>query len=339
MISRVNFKKTAVSIFALAVFLAVFNFSLNFSLADGGKTAVEIPPGAGLREVSLILYQNNVIRSPFFFEVYNFFRGTRKQLKPGFYELTPNLSYKELTDILVKGPEEISVVIAPGMTLKEIDNLLSQKKIIPAGALENFDIGIFKNNYPFLSQAVSLEGFLLPDTYQFLPRSSPQKVAEKILDNFQEKIYANFRSQTIFSADDFFRRIITASLLEKEVVSSEEQRVAADIINRRLAANMPLQIDASVLYAQCQGRFLNCPSLGQPDLSVNSPFNTYKNKGLPPTPIGNPGPQAIFAAFHPLKNHYWYYLSDLKTKKTIFSKTLGEHLAMINKLAIRRVLP
>lgn len=337
-VSGFGHKKIVAPIFILVVFLSVFNFT---RADDGNKITVEILPGAGLKEISQNLYQKDVIRSPFLFKVYNFFRGTRKELKPGFYELDKNMPFGKLVDALVGGPEEISVVIAPGMTLKEIDSALGRKKIISEDALTDFGVSRLKNNYPFLAQANSLEGFLLPDTYQFVQHSGAQTVAEKILDNFQNKVYIPYLQEKnrLDNNDGFFSKIIIASLLEKEVISEEEQKMAADIINRRLAVNMPLQIDASALYAECQGKFLGCSLLDRPDLSINSPFNTYKYRGLPPAPVANPGVQAIFAALHPIKNNYWYYLSDRETKKTIFSKTLREHSAMINKLALRRAAP
>jgi len=116
-----------------------------------------------------------------------------------------------------------------------------------------------------------------------------------------------------------------ASLLEKEVREETDKRMVADILWRRLDTNFPLQIDATICYAEFES-FKKC-SLTRELFELDSPYNTYLYKGLPPTPINNPGIESIKAALNPLANDYWYYLTDRKTSKTIFSQTYEEHVA------------
>ena len=126
---------------------------------------------------------------------------------------------------------------------------------------------------------------------------------------------------------DFYQILTAASLLEKEAPSFKDRRLISGILYKRLKAGIGLQVDATLTYAKCGGAFLTCddPKVYRGDTSYSSSYNTYLYKGLPPGPISNPGLEAIRAALEPLESGYWYYLSDPKTKKTIFSRTLEEH--------------
>ena len=120
-----------------------------------------------------------------------------------------------------------------------------------------------------------------------------------------------------------------ASILEKEVQTEIDKRMVADILWRRLKEGIPLQVDASICYAQNQS-FDDCQLIAKA-FKIDSPYNTYLYKGLPPAPICNPGLESIKAALNPLPNQSWYYLTDRKTGKTIYSKTYEEHLKMRQK--------
>ena len=127
----------------------------------------------------------------------------------------------------------------------------------------------------------------------------------------------------------FYEILTMASLLEKEVREETDKRMVADILWRRLDTNFPLQIDATICYAEFQS-FKKC-SLTRELFKLDSPYNTYLYKGLPPAPINNPGIESMQAALSPLANDYWYYMTDRKTGETIFSKTFEEHLASREK--------
>ena len=232
-----------------------------------------------------------------------------------------DLSLSGIARLLASGPKETSVAVIPGMTLKEIDDKLSGNSVIKPGELINFNIGLVKNDYAWLAGARSLEGFLLPDTYNFTRNSDIKSAVEKFLDNFDKK------AMPLFAGDlkNLSAKLIIASILEKEIPDYGEQRTGAGIIEKRLAAGMALQVDATVIYAKCRGRFISCPQLTALDYKIDSPYNTYFHAGLPPAPISNPGPKTIESALGAVKSDYWYYLSDPKTQKTIFGKTLDEH--------------
>jgi len=202
--------------------------------------------------------------------------------------------------------------------------------IIGKNSLMEFRIDNLKNRYRFLEKAQSLEGFLLPDTYNFFSDSETETVIDKFLDNFEQKIIAlaphpSLKGGGLTTTDDLLRLLNIASLLEKEIPFDDERQIAAGILEKRLESGMALQIDATIVYAKCSGRFFNCPSLKENDYKIDSPYNTYLHAGLPPAPISNPSAEAIKAAANPIASSYWYYLSNPKTKKTIFAKTLDEH--------------
>ena len=179
-----------------------------------------------------------------------------------------------------------------------------------------------KNKFFYLSGEETLEGYFLPDTYYFHQGSDVGLVAEKVISNFNDKVLPFFKEYA-----NFKNSLKIASLLEKEISDKDEQRIVAGILEKRLKAGMPLQIDATIVYIKCDGRFLNCGQLKKSDYKIDSPFNTYIYNGLVPAPISNPSLSTIEAAINRKDSPYWYYLSDAKTGRTIFSKTFDEHNA------------
>lgn len=281
-----------------------------------------VEKGTGTEEIADTLYASDIIRSKYAFKAYSYLSGKGAFFKPGIYEVSSTESIPEIATMLALGPKSISAIITPGMTLKEIDDHLSSLKIISKNSLAEFDVNELKEKFLFLENAPSLEGFLFPDTYMFFAGTEAKNVAEKILNNFQAKIASLLQDSRNYENIDW---LIIASMLEKEVIGENDLNITSGIIQNRLAKKMPLQIDATVIYAKCQGKFLNCPKLSSQDLKIDSPYNTYKYQGLPPAPISNPGASAIKAAMDPKTTNYLFYLSDPKTKETIFAKTLEEH--------------
>lgn len=219
----------------------------------------------------------------------------------------------------------VEVTIPEGYTARQIDEKLFTEGIIKKrGEVADFDISRFRNSYRFLKDAQGVEGFLFPDTYDFYLGSSPEVVVEKFLKNFKDKTEILFTDKT-----NVYRIVILASIIEKEVPDLEyDRQIVSGIILKREKAGIPLQVDASLCYAKNQ---LGCGGVKSEDKKIDSPYNTYLNKGLTPGPIGNPGLLAIKAAFSPKESEYWYYISDPKTGKTIFAKSLEDHNGNIFK--------
>lgn len=278
---------------------------------------IEIARGTGFEDIAVLLKNENFIRSELIFKIYALMSGRARRLNPGRYTVDRPLSVPEIIEMIADGPSDVLVTIVPGMTVKEIDDKLSALGVIKDGEFDS-----------------EPEGFFPPDTYYFSPAMSREDAVKKFSENFEKKALPFFKNR-----DNFLKILTVASLLEKEIPVYEEQRIAAGILEKRLAAGMPLQIDATIVYVKCRGRFLNCPPLTKTDYEIDSPYNTYLYAGLPPAPISNPSIQSIRAAINPVKSEYWYYLSDPKTKKTIFSKILDEHNENRAKFLLRNNNP
>jgi UPF0755 protein len=195
-----------------------------------------------------------------------------------------------------------TVTILEGSTVSDINNILVDNEILSGDLLDR-----------------SLEGYLFPDTYEFFLGSSLSVVEDKFRQNFDKRI-ANLISWDV--SDEELAEIVTiASLIEKEVPGSEDRRIVAGIIRKRIASGVPLQIDASICYVKSAP----CLPITEEDKNIDSLYNTYRYQGIPPGPIANPGSDAIRASINPKDSAYWYYLSDPATGDTIFAKTLDEH--------------
>jgi len=307
----------------VSVSIALFLFLLGSVSGKSVLRAVEINPGGGFKHIAYELHKQGLIRSPYAFMIYGIFSGSAHQLKPGNYLLNAGSSTPEILQVIVSGPViDTEVTVIEGATLKDIDFLLAKAGVLPEGAISSFLFKDISSKYKFMQGVESLEGFLFPDTYHFFLNSETTEVIKKFLDNFENKTKGLFKDQSSLR-----ERIIVASLLEKEAPVFKDRQIISGIFYKRLSLGMPLQVDSTITYAKCSGAFLTCddPKVYRRDLDFNSKYNTYLYKQLPPGPIGNPGLEAIKAALDPVKSNYLYYLSDPKTKKTIFSETLEEH--------------
>ncbi len=213
---------------------------------------------------------------------------------------------------------EATVTIPEGSNIFDIDRILSAALVIRPGELINF------------TSTQNLEGRLFPDTYQFYTNDNVADVVNVMTDNFNTKAEPLLAAGSSSVAQQK-ETLIIASIIQEEVPDQADQELVAGIILKRLADGMPLDIDATVCYAKLLAASTSTPppkpgpcQLSALDFQIDSPYNTYLNKGLPPASIGNPGTSAITAALHPQSSPYFYYLSDPATGKTIFAKTLDE---------------
>ncbi len=235
-------------------------------------------------------------------------------------------------------PEEINLTILEGWNNKNIAEYLEKQGVVTSAeflkSVRDFDI----SNYAFLpAQAKgNLQGFLYPDTYRFFkvisdrskttPKEASETIIKKMLTNFEIKFPIGAEALAKKQNLSLYEVIILASILEKEANNFEgEKATITGIFLNRLKIGMALQSDATVNYAT--GKSQASPSLQ--DLEINSPYNTYKHKGLPPAPICNPSIASIKAILEPIKTDYIYYLHNQKTGEPVYAKTFEEHI--INK--------
>ncbi len=299
---------------ALLLFLLVnfFIFLQPADKSDSDKIIFNLKKGDSFETVVRGLEEQGLIKSRYWFKIYSLVTGSAHLFKPGLYELNASMSGLEIARIIVSGPSDIKLTVKEGATLADIDRQLADVKVIELGDLLKFN----------QEQEQSLEGFLFPDTYHFAQYSLVEDVVRRFTANFQDKVGNYIKA-------DNYSDLIIASLIEKEAIYPQDRLLVSGILQKRLAIKMPLQIDASVVYAKCNGAFLTCGretrDLGSKDLKIESLYNTYLHLGLPPTPISNPGKEAIIAATNPQKSKYLFYISNPKTGRIVFAQTLDEH--------------
>ncbi len=286
---------------------------------------IVIEKGEGVQEIAEKLEDEGLVRNSKFFEIFAFLKNVRSKFWPGEYYLSPNMSLKELIQILTSQhlSEERTITIIEGWTTQEIADYLARENIV---SRDDFFTGLREfndENYEFLHdnpEGAGLEGYLFPDTYRVYKETTARVIIEKMLKNFGQKLDASLRAKIKNQNRTIFETLTMASLVEKEAASDLERRVIADIFWRRLANDIPLQSCASVNYILGTSKH----QLSYEETRTVSAYNTYLNRGLPPGPINNPGLNAIQAAIEPVSTDYWYFLAGPQGE-TIFSRTIDEH--------------
>ena len=303
--------------------VAYFFYGLQPSAIGDAPKDFQIMKGEGFRTIGADLSQQSLIKSITVFKLYSLLTGNAQKFQPGSYTLSGAMSVPQIVGTLTEQKRnDVLVVIPEGSTMKDIDAMLASANVLLPHELDSFDLTTISADYPYLTGQTSLEGFLFPDSYYFETGSSVDTVVRRMLDNFSKKAWP-----LLSENDDWYHALTLASFLEREVIGFDDRQIVAGILLKRLSLGMPLQVDATVSYAKCNGLIRGCENLivTRSDLSISSPYNTYGHAGWTPTPIANPGEIAIKAALSPIKTNYLYYLSSSKTKETHFSRTLEEH--------------
>ena len=323
-------RKTIIFIGYLVIFFSILFLYLDYQAGkpisnDETKIFFTIEKGDGLKEISQMLEKEGFIKDKNIFILYVFLRNLRKNFLPGKYELKKNLSLKEVINILTSSGEK-EITIIEGWNNNQIASYLENYFTFKKGDFlkKTKEISLFKDKFEFLKdeKIKNLEGFLFPDTYRFSSDAEPTKIISKMLVNFDKKLNENLREEIKKRGKTIYEIIILASILEKEADNYKDKELISDIFWRRLAAGIALQADSTINYITGK----NVRQVSADDIKIDSPYNTYKYRGLPPGPICNPGLDSIKAAIYPKKNSYWYFLNS-KDGTTIYSKNFEEHKA------------
>lgn len=314
-------------------------YTLLVPVAFPKTVRIDIAPGSGSRAIADQLKSKDIIRSKWLFLAYAALTGKSSSLKPGAYEFGERIAIPSLVAMLVRGepyPNERFITIPEGWDLRDIGNYLEVNGVaarrdlyaVTGDPARRYDAGhrFPPREFPDIPAVIAakppsaiLEGWLYPDTYRVFRNASAADIVAKMLENFDRKLTSDLRAEIARRGKSVTDIITLASLIEKEVAGPEDRRVVAGILWGRLAADMALQVDATVNYITGKRE---TPSAN--DLAIDSPYNTYRYRGLPPTAISNPGINAIRAAVFPQASDYAYYLST-PDGRTIFSRTFEEH--------------
>ena len=205
--------------------------------------------------------------------------------------------------------KEVTITIPEGINIRQIGEIFEKN-------------GMFSKS-EFVGAAEGEEGYLFPDTYRFYKYATPQDAILKMKENFRHKATEEilFNGKVFPDAERVKNDIIIiASILEEEVKSTEDRKIVAGILWKRLAKGMGLNVDSALTYVLGK----TSAELTESDLKFDSPYNTYRYRGLPPTPISNPGIDAMMAAINPTATKYFYYLTGMDGK-TYYAETLEGH--------------
>lgn len=300
-----------------------------------GDGSVSTSSKADLKQITKYLKDEGLINYPFLFRLYAWFSNADEKIVAGTYELNTEMDYRALVVNMSRSSatrQTIDVTIPEGYTVDQIFQLLEAKGIASVSGLEDMAA-----NWPYkwsflqelpLGDHHRLEGYLFPDTYTFYLGEDPKYVINKMLLRFDEQMSAYYDQFTEDSPYTLHEMIILASLIEKETDGDDYKTIASVLYNRLNNPNAEtagfLNVDAALVYIN-GGRV---PT--NEDKELDSPYNTYKYKGLPPTPIANPGMASLYAALEPDSTNYYFYALNPATGKHEFSRTYQEHL---NRLA------
>lgn len=332
----------AISLLAFFFFLSFLYWSkkeiyIPKNPRSGQEIIFLIKKGQSAKEISDNLKKEGLIKYSFLFRIYVMARGISDKLQAGTYSLSPKMTIPEIAEKFATGDIiKKQILILEGWSLKDIGFNLESQKIVkaedffevvgyPQKEYSGANLAWLIKDFDFLKDKpknLNLEGYLFPDTYEVFPEEDVKDIVKKILANFDKKLEPNLRQEIRSQKKSVFEIITMASLLEKEVKTFEDKKIVAGILWKRLEINMPLQVDATISYITGK----NTRKISIRDTKIDSPYNTYKYKGLPQGPISNPGMESILAAIYPQKSQYLYYLST-KEGQTIFSKTFEEHKA------------
>ncbi len=260
------------------------------------------------------LKDTGIIKFKGVFRIFSAMAGGEEKIRPGTYTLTTDMDYRAILNNLGSrstSRNTVEVTITEGITVRQIFQLLEEKGVSTVSELEDMAAN---HNYNFsflqeipLGSATRLEGYLFPDTYEFYTGDDPKLVINKMLVNFDAKVTDDLRQEILNKGYTIQDMIIIASMIEKEATADDRTTVSSVIFNR---VNNPhagtqgyLQVDATIQYVLPEGQTVTRADYE----TVDSPYNTYLNKGLPPGPIANPGLGSIMAAINPERTSYFYY--------------------------------
>lgn len=289
----------------------------------------EIVRGQSLRTIAQQMERAGLIRDARLLELYARYRGLQGQLQAGRYILSRNQAPVEMLQRIVSGEaefDELVITIPEGFSAEDIALRLDELQLFEAVRFR--DAVIMQDGYRdfaflgYLEDGMILEGYLFPDTYRVFPDSTPEEVIRRMLENFSRRVYQPLRDEIAETGKNLHEVLTLASIVQKEAAGTPEMPDVAGVFANRLRIGMRLESDATVNYVLGTNR-------RQPlfrDVAVQHPYNTYRNAGLPPGPIGNPGLAAIRAAIHPAEHDFLFFLHK-HTYEIVLTHNFRDHLA------------
>ena len=296
-----------------------------------GGIVVDVPAHEGVRGIASRLAQLDVIRSESAFLALAVVRGSLRHLKAGEYEIPLDASTVDVLALIESGRVRQHTVLHPeGATVAELARVLETERLAPAA-----DVIRVASDEKFLRshgiEALSVEGYLFPDTYQFVRGLTTEEMLGRMVQRLRAKLTPELLARAKTRGLRTHELLTLASIIEREAVVKDEQRLISAVFWNRLHIDMPLQADPTVQYAVGKQR----GTLTRADLATDHPFNTYRHTGLPPGPIASSGLGAIEAALEPAPVGYLYFVAR-DDRRHQFSSTVDEHNAAVTRYRLSR---
>ena len=291
---------------------------LTKQVSPPAETIVEVVPGMGTRAIAALLAEHGIIRSRYAFDLWHVVRGGT--LKAGEYQFAQSATLPAVYNRIVRGDVYTRTVTIPeGFNLFDIAQAVEDAQL---GSKDSF-LAAASQNVVLIADldpgAKNLEGYLFPDTYRFPRHLTPGQMLAAMVRRFRQN------SASIGLEGDYHRIVTLASLVEKETPVAADRPLVASVLQNRLAKDMPLMTDPTVIYAAMLEKQYR-GTIYQSDLKRDSAYNTYRHPGLPPGPICSPGTASLQAAMHPADSHFLYFVADpAAAGHSRFAATLEEH--------------
>jgi UPF0755 protein len=298
---------------------------------EAGPLIVEVPAHAGLMGIADRLATAGVIRSRAAFLGLVGVKGSMRRLKAGEYEIPRDATTLDVLELLESGRVRQHIVLLPeGASVSELARALEDERLARA------DDVVKAASSEKLRQALgiegpSLEGYLFPDTYQFVRGMSVDEMLTRMVQRMRAKLTPEVLARAREKGLSVHQLLTLASIVEKEAVDPSEQKLISAVFWNRLELDMPLQADPTVQYAVAKER----RTLTRGDLSSDNPYNTYVHRGLPPGPIASPGVGAIEAVLDPAPVKFLYFVAR-DDRRHYFSTTVAEHNAAVARYRVSR---
>ncbi len=284
-----------------------------------------VPQGATLGDVVARLQTAGVLAHPIALRLLARLRGDEADVQSGQFRFPAHQTSDEILRRLVAGAADAVWVTFPeGYTARQMGARLAERSLATAAAFDRYAAGTRLEVDG--TRTTSLEGFLFPSTYLIPVGAPPDRIARILTDQFFLELPANAGSKARALGLNVPQVITLASLIEREAKADDERALMAGVYYNRLRAGMPLEVDATIEYVFPQHHAV----ITRRDLEIDSPYNTYRHTGLPPTPIANPGQASIDAAFAPVHSQYLFYVYKGNGHHA-FAKTLQEHNANVER--------
>lgn len=313
--------------FGLILGILMFIFFVPNSSGEDDTVVFEIPRGSSFNKVAQVLYKEKIIPNKINFKLSAFLLGAENKLKAGRYEIPSSINYFTLIEYLIEGGhnEQVLITIPEGIWQHDLAHLLKQKLNV-----DSLTFMKLSTNKYFLKKlgvnSTTIEGYLLPETYYFYVDAKPEEIIKKLYSEMNKYFDDNARKRMEELKMDKNQVLTLASIIEAESSILSEYKRISGVYHNRLKKWMRLEADPTIQYLK---RHRKHNRILYKDLEIESPYNTYLNYGLPPTPINNPGKEAVLAALYPEKNDYLYFVAD-GTGAHKFAKNYKEHLANVS---------